>query len=83
VATYLACDKRLAEHILANLPRLFEISMREGGTAAWIRSSIEYSVAQSASDHRRRRGSGYASEFNPAFKRESGVPPPFVQTMRC
>jgi AraC-like DNA-binding protein len=49
VCGYLACDNRLAEPILANLPRLLKVSMRDGSTAAWIRSSIQYSVAQSAS----------------------------------
>ena len=48
VCGYLACDKRLAEPILLGLPRLLKVSMRDGGTAAWVRSSIEFSVAESA-----------------------------------
>lgn len=48
VCGYLACDKRLAEPILRGLPRLLKVSMRDGGTAAWVRSSIEFSVAESA-----------------------------------
>ena len=47
VCGYLACDRRLAEPILASLPRLLKVSFAEG-TAAWVRSSIRYSVAESA-----------------------------------
>jgi len=49
VCGFLACDGRLAEPILLSLPRLLKVSMRDGGTAAWVRSSIQYSVAESAS----------------------------------
>jgi len=49
VCGYLACDKRLAEPILRSLPRLLKVSLRDGGTAAWVRSSIQFSVAESAS----------------------------------
>ena len=49
VCGFLACDKRLAEPILQSLPRLFKVSARNDGTAAWIRSAIRYSVAQTAS----------------------------------
>lgn len=49
VCGYLACDARLAEPILLGLPRLLKVSMRDDGTAAWVRSSIKFSVAESAS----------------------------------
>jgi len=49
VCGYLACDKRLAEPILTSLPRLLKVSMQDDGTAAWVQSSIRYSVAESAS----------------------------------
>ena len=49
VCGFLACDKRLAEPILLSLPRLLKVSMRDGGTAAWVQSSIRYSVAESTS----------------------------------
>ena len=49
VCGFLACDKRLAEPILLSLPRLLKVSMRDGGTAAWVQSSIRHSVAESAS----------------------------------
>jgi AraC-like DNA-binding protein len=46
---FLACDRRLAEPILLSLPRLLKVSLRDGGTAAWVQSSIRYSVAESMS----------------------------------
>ena len=49
VCGYLACDARLAEPVLLGLPRLLKVSMRDGGTAAWVQSSIKFSVAESAS----------------------------------
>ena len=48
ICGFLACDKRLAEPILLGLPRLLKISVRDGSTAAWIQSSIRYSVMESA-----------------------------------
>ena len=55
VCGYLACDRRLAEPIIRSLPRLLKVSLHDGSTAAWVRSSIQYSVTQSASQ---RPGSG-------------------------
>ena len=49
VCGYLACDKRLAEPIIGRLPRLLKVSLRDGTAAAWVRTSIQYSVVQSAS----------------------------------
>jgi AraC-like DNA-binding protein len=49
VCGFLACDRRLAEPILLSLPRLLKVSMRDTDTADWIRSSIRYSVEESAS----------------------------------
>ena len=49
VCGYLACDKRLAEPIIGKLPRLLKVSLRDGNAAAWVRTSIQYSVVQSAS----------------------------------
>jgi AraC-like DNA-binding protein len=46
---YLACDKRLAEPIIGKLPRLLKVSLRDGTAAAWVRTSIQYSMAQSTS----------------------------------
>jgi AraC-like DNA-binding protein len=49
VCGFLACDPRLAEPLLLSLPRLLKVSMRDGGTAAWVQSSIRFSVAESGS----------------------------------
>ena len=49
VCGFLACDRRLAEPIIQSLPRLFKVRLRDGGTAAWVQSSIRYSVAESMS----------------------------------
>jgi AraC family transcriptional regulator, alkane utilization regulator len=49
VCGFLACDRRLAEPIILSLPRMLRVSMRDGGTAAWVQSSIRHSVAESAS----------------------------------
>jgi AraC family transcriptional regulator, alkane utilization regulator len=46
---FLACDRRLAEPILLSLPRLLKVSMHDLSTAAWMRSSIRYSVAETRS----------------------------------
>jgi AraC-like DNA-binding protein len=48
VCGFLACDGRLAEPILRSLPRLLKVRLRERGTAAWVRSSIEFSVEESS-----------------------------------
>lgn len=49
VCGFLACDKRLAEPILKSLPRMLTVNMREGVSAAWVQSSIQYSLAESVS----------------------------------
>jgi AraC-like DNA-binding protein len=48
VCGFLACDRRLAQPILDSLPRLMSLSMSDQGTAAWVQSSIRYSVGESA-----------------------------------
>ncbi|HEY1724776.1 MAG TPA: AraC family transcriptional regulator [Steroidobacteraceae bacterium] len=54
ICGFLACDARLAEPIVRSLPRILRIGLSDTDKAAWIRSSIEYSVAESAA---RRPGS--------------------------
>jgi AraC-like DNA-binding protein len=49
VCGFLACDKRLAEPILLSLPRLLKVRLGDDGAAAWVRSSIRYSAAESMS----------------------------------
>jgi AraC family transcriptional regulator, alkane utilization regulator len=48
VCGFLACDGRLARPIIDSLPRLLRVSVKGAGNAAWVKSSIEFSVAQSA-----------------------------------
>jgi AraC-like DNA-binding protein len=54
VCGFLSCDRRMAEPILQCLPRLLRVNLRDSGTAAWVRSSIQFSIAQGAA---RRPGS--------------------------
>lgn len=48
ICGFLACDRRLAEPILLSLPRLLKVGMRDAEMAAWVKSSIEISVTESA-----------------------------------
>jgi AraC-like DNA-binding protein len=49
VCGFLACHPYLAAPILDGLPRLVRVAMRDSGTAAWMRSSIGQTVAESVS----------------------------------
>ncbi|MGE5526110.1 MAG: cupin domain-containing protein [Rhodospirillaceae bacterium] len=49
VCGFLACDRRLAEPILLSLPPLLKVSLRDGGTAQWVRASIAHSVVETVS----------------------------------
>lgn len=48
VCGFLACDSQLAQPIIRSLPRLLHISLVGKGNAEWVRSSIQFSVAESA-----------------------------------
>jgi AraC-like DNA-binding protein len=48
VCGYLACDSSLFDTILAALPRMIIVSMRDGPGAQWLASSIQFSLAESA-----------------------------------
>jgi AraC family transcriptional regulator, alkane utilization regulator len=54
VCGFLSCDRRMAEPILQCLPRLLQVNLRDSGSAAWVQSSIRFSIAQGAA---RRPGS--------------------------
>jgi len=47
VCGYLACDSSLFDTVLAALPRVMVVNMREGHTAQWLMSSIRFSIAES------------------------------------
>jgi len=55
VCGYLACHSSLFDTLLAALPRVMIVDMREGPTAQWLTSSIRFSIAESAGQ---RAGSG-------------------------
>jgi AraC-like DNA-binding protein len=54
VCGFLACDARLAAPIVTSLPPLLRVNLRGAGIASWVKSSIRFSVAESAA---RRPGS--------------------------
>src|SRR4030095_10876268 len=47
ICGYLACDRRLSEPILAGLPRLLHVGLKDSGIASWVESSVRFSVAES------------------------------------
>jgi AraC-like DNA-binding protein len=55
VCGYLACDSALFDAMLAPLPRVMIVSMRDGPGAQWLTSSIRFSIAESAAQ---RAGAG-------------------------
>jgi AraC-like DNA-binding protein len=48
VCGYLACDSSLFDTVLAALPRIMLVNMREGPGAQWLTSSIRFSITESA-----------------------------------
>jgi len=48
VCGYLACDSSLFNTVLAALPRIMLVNMREGPGAQWLTSSIRFSITESA-----------------------------------
>jgi AraC-like DNA-binding protein len=48
VCGYLACDSSLFDTVLAALPRVMVVDMREGPGAQWLTSSIRFSISEAA-----------------------------------
>jgi AraC-like DNA-binding protein len=48
VCGYLACDSSLFDTVLAALPRVMIVSMREGPGAQWLTTSIRFSLTEAA-----------------------------------
>ena len=48
VCGYLACDSSLFDTVLAALPRVMVVNMREGPGAQWLTSSIRFSISEAA-----------------------------------
>jgi AraC-like DNA-binding protein len=55
VCGYLACDSSLFNAVLAPLPRVMIVNMREGSSAQWLTSSLRFSIAESSAQ---RAGAG-------------------------
>ena len=55
VCGYLACDSALFNTVLAPLPRVMIVNMRDGPGAQWLTSSIRFSLAESTAQ---RAGAG-------------------------
>ncbi|WP_250536813.1 AraC family transcriptional regulator [Caballeronia sp. AZ10_KS36] len=48
VCGFLACDDMLVNPVLASLPRLFKIDMRNDPQSAWLESSLRFAVTEAA-----------------------------------
>jgi AraC-like DNA-binding protein len=48
VCGFFACDRRLSGPILAGLPRMLRVSLSEDPGAMWLRSSVQFSVFETA-----------------------------------
>ncbi|MGO4330069.1 AraC family transcriptional regulator [Cupriavidus sp. 2TAF22] len=48
VCGFLACDDALSNPVLAALPRIFKIDMRNDPRSAWLESSVQFAVAEAA-----------------------------------
>ncbi len=46
VCGYMACDPRLAQMLLAGLPPLFKVNIRNDAAGRWLENSIRFSVAE-------------------------------------
>ncbi len=46
VCGYLACDSQLSQALLAGLPPIFKVNIRDGAAGQWLENSIRYSVLE-------------------------------------
>ena len=49
VCGYLACDARLARMLLAGLPRVVRVNVRESNAGTWLEASVRYALAEARS----------------------------------
>jgi AraC-like DNA-binding protein len=49
VCGYLACDRRLAEMLLAGLPVLLRVNVRGSSAGMWLEASVRYALAEARS----------------------------------
>jgi AraC-like DNA-binding protein len=48
ICGFLACDRMIAETIIAGLPRLLRVNLRNDSSGRWLESSLAFAVAESA-----------------------------------
>lgn len=46
VCGYLSCDRELSRFLLAGLPSVFKVNVREEGTGLWLENAIRFSVTE-------------------------------------
>jgi AraC-like DNA-binding protein len=51
VCGYFSCDRWASEVILAGLPSMFTVSVRDGDRPGWLEDAIQFLAAEAASDH--------------------------------
>ena len=51
VSGYFSCDRWASEVILAGLPSMLTVSVRDGDRRGWLEDAIQFLVAEAASDH--------------------------------
>lgn len=49
ICGYLACDARLARMLLAGLPRVLRVNVRDSQAGAWLEASLRYALAEARS----------------------------------
>jgi AraC-like DNA-binding protein len=48
VCGFLACDETLSNPLLASLPRIFKVDVRNGAASAWLESSLRFAAQEAA-----------------------------------
>ena len=51
VCGYFSCDRWAGEVVLAGLPSILTVSVRDGGRRAWLEEAIQFLAAEAASNH--------------------------------
>jgi AraC-like DNA-binding protein/uncharacterized cupin superfamily protein len=51
VCGYFSCDRWAAEVVLAGLPSMLTVSVRDGAPRSWLEEAIRFLAAEAASDH--------------------------------
>src|SRR2546428_4584736 len=62
VCGYMACEPRLSRLVLAGLPPLFKVNIRDDSSGRWLEQSIRFSVDEAGGG--RRRGGAVPAEHS-------------------